>query len=595
MTRPMGARTVAWIGAVVALVSSCGRGGVARIDRGPDDEVVFRSGPCPARGGAFPPGRDRFSPLVHLVRRDGERTLHVPPIHMALLPDGRVLLPGSTMRAEAGPSPNVRTDNHVLVPEWPDEERVVELAPVPAPDMHGGDNLFCTGHTLLADGRLFVAGGDRTTRPCAPDAPCLPRHDGVAYAQILDADGSAFRRVAGDMPGGPRWYPTTTRLHDGTVVVTGGHKTAGYEHNFSVDHFDPARGAWTALSTTADTPAALEIFADYPHAYLLPKPVEANGRARAMLVLGGYGIAMLFSPETDFDGPARERWVLRSPRPGPPGLALGFGAAGALLPLVPRNGGPFNQGSVLLVGGSIDAGVRASASVYDPYTDAWCPAATEALVGRFQASTVLLPDGTILVVGGNDAYPPTRVLDAPQRTPQILDPETGAVYTGTPWPDRELRAYHNTALLLPDGRVIVGGGRTYEGGDPDVTGRTDERADLRYYEPPYLGPLQGGAVRPVLVTPSLDHLAYGGAASARYASGPVERVTLVALGAHTHSFDQSQRHLTLDFEADEEKGTLTIYGPRDARTAPPGHYMLFLLKRVDGWLVPSVATIVTVG
>lgn len=593
--RQPGVRAVAALGFVVAMASACGRGGVTRIDRGPDDEVVFRRGPCPPRGGSFPPGRDRFSPLVHLVRREGARTLHVPPIHMALLPDGRVLMPGSTMREAAGPSPNVRTDNHVLVPQWPEGEQVVELTPVHAPDMTGGDNLFCAGHTLLADGRLFVAGGDRTTRPCAADAPCLPRHDGVAYAQILAEDGSSFRRVSGDMPGGPRWYPTTTRMPDGSVVVTGGHKTAGYEHNFSVDHYDAARASWTALSATADTPAALEIFADYPHAYVLPKPVEAGGRSRGMLVLGGYGIAMLFSPETTFDGPARERWVLRAPRPGPSGLALGFGAAGALLPLAPRNEGAFNQGAVLVVGGSIDAGVRGSASVYDPYTDAWCPAAGEGLIARFQASTVLLPDGTVLIVSGNDAYPPVRALDAPQRTPQILDPSTGALYTGTPWPDRELRAYHNTALLLPDGRVLVAGGRTYEGGDPDVTGLTDERTDLRYYEPPYLGVLQSGAARPRLVEPSLDHLAYGGSAAVRYEGGPIERVTLLALGAHTHSFDQSQRHLTLDFEADDADGALTVYGPRDAPTAPPGHYMLFLLKRVDGWLVPSVAKIITVG
>ena len=76
--------------------------------------------------------------------------------------------------------------------------------------------------------------------------------------------------------------------------------------------------------------------------------------------------------------------------------------------------------------------------------------------------------------------------------PQILDPRTGAVWNGSAWPDPYTRGYHTTVLLLPDARVIVAGGRTFAGGDPDLTNLWDERTDMRYYYPPYFGPILAG-------------------------------------------------------------------------------------------------------
>jgi galactose oxidase len=79
--------------------------------------------------------------------------------------------------------------------------------------------------------------------------------------------------------------------------------------------------------------------------------------------------------------------------------------------------------------------------------------------------------------------------------------------------------------------------------------------------------------------------------------GPIHRVTLLALGSMTHSFDANQRCVVLfDGEAPEEE--VSIVGPRDAHVAPPGDYLLFVLRRVETWsgdtFVPSVARVVRV-
>ena len=75
---------------------------------------------------------------------------------------------------------------------------------------------------------------------------------------------------------------------------------------------------------------------------------------------------------------------------------------------------------------------------------------------RWYGTGVLLPTGEALVFSGADRdevlLPGTA---EPVTTPELFDPETE---TWTPVAQQgRARTYHNTALLLPDGRVLVGG------------------------------------------------------------------------------------------------------------------------------------------
>ena len=184
---------------------------------------------------------------------------------------------------------------------------------------------------------------------------------------------------------------------------------------------------------------------------------------------------------------------------------------------------------------------------------------------------MLLPDGTILGVGGNG----TAEEGLPQRETLLYTPSTD---TWTPLADQgEQRAYHSTALLLPDGRVWSGGDNTASGGgnDSDV---------VEIFEPPYLfrGP------RPS-ISSAPSQLGYGESFSIGAAGAPT-RAVLMSPGSTTHGNDMNQRHVEL--AVTQTGGGLSAVAPANANLAPPGTYMLFALT-ADG--VPSVARWVRLG
>ena len=75
-------------------------------------------------------------------------------------------------------------------------------------------DLFCSGHALLADGRVLVVG-----RLWGRRAPI-----GIANAEIFDPSNNSWTAVPNMSY--RRWYPTATTLSDGTIMVTAGWQTA---------------------------------------------------------------------------------------------------------------------------------------------------------------------------------------------------------------------------------------------------------------------------------------------------------------------------------------------------------------------------------
>lgn len=74
---------------------------------------------------------------------------------------------------------------------------------------------------------------------------------------------------------------------------------------------------------------------------------------------------------------------------------------------------------------------------------------------------------------------------------------------------------------------------------------------------------------------------------------PRDSVRLIALGAATHSFDQNQRFVPLEFSGSLQ-GALTVSPPTQWNIAPRAYYMLFILTPGDrpGIFYPSVARLV---
>jgi hypothetical protein len=192
---------------------------------------------------------------------------------------------------------------------------------------------------------------------------------------------------------------------------------------------------------------------------------------------------------------------------------------------------------------------------------------------RSYHNLTVLPDGNVVVTGGNgNTNPDAQTLAV--FAAEMWSPATQAFTTMasmvTP------RVYHSTALLLPDGRVLVAGGGQYDGTSPD-------QLNAEIYSPPYL--FKGA--RPT-VTSAPSTLGYGAQFAVQTPDAAnISSVALLRLGSVTHAFNENQRYVPLTFTA--STGSLNVAAPANANLAPPGHYMLFLVNSTG---VPSVARIV---
>lgn len=507
------------------------------------------------------PRDDAWSSAVEL--RVGPSATYATPAHASLLPDGRVLAWGAG-RATPAPQngPFGWTDiqlsfvmaPHPLGADLPAQQSYPRLTPALETPAHMA---FCAGQGLTATGEVFLAGGS-----VFQGIGFL----GLRYGQRFD--GQSWSRLPAEMVGkgidgtAARWYPSVTRLGDGRMLVLG-----GSEHSFpprannSAEVYDPALAQWRALATHAASPVELYKY-DYTFTALLPSPLARDGRDYEVLAMSER-FPMLF----DIDSGAYS--ALGPPRPGTTPLALGtnVGSAAALLPFPASEGAwGYSSGSLLVIGGHDGQPANRSVDVYDPVQGRWLTVATLE-VDQHHTSAVTLPDGSIVLLGGHDG-PNLRALH--------IDPRTQfSIGVGTAQSAAQ-RGYHNVAVLLPDGRVLVASG------SPD--GQVgNERADLEYYEPPYLK-----RPRPVLGdVPSV--LTLGQTLTIQATSRLLAEVVLIALPSVTHSFDWNGRSVQLATQV--PASSLTTRLPSSASKLPPGYYMLFGL---DDARTPSVARIVRV-
>ena len=131
------------------------------------------------------------------------------------------------------------------------------------------------------------------------------------------------------------------------------------------------------------------------------------------------------------------------------------------------------------------------------------------------------------------------------------------------------RAYHSTAVLLPDGRVLSSG---------QTNGSMSTTAEV--FSPPYLfkGP------RPTITAAPTD-VAYASTFSVGSAqAASIAEVALIGGGSVTHGVSFDQRYVRLPFSLDGDG--LSIDAPARGSEAPPGWYMLFL---IDDAGVPSIS------
>jgi hypothetical protein len=207
---------------------------------------------------------------------------------------------------------------------------------------------------------------------------------------------------------------------------------------------------------------------------------------------------------------------------------------------------------------------------------------------RMHVNTVLLPDRSVIAVGGGvtrEASAKSTVVD-PQGGREVFEAEIYDPIVDT-WtvtaPATVARLYHSVALLLPDGRVVSAGGNPDKGSQtawlpPDPL----EEERLEIFSPPYLFVKDA---RPVIEDVQQE-VRYGDEIiiGTPQAVG-IATVSLIAPSLTTHSFNSTQRLVDIPFVI-SPPSTLKATIPDDRRVSPSGWYMLFLVDK-DG--VPSIA------
>ena len=521
------------------------------------------------------------------------------PVHATLLPDGRVMLFATTgMPARAAwfvPTPigdPLPATVH-LTPEFVPVDINPPIAytdPATGNRLYVEETLFCSGHTLTADGGIFVAGGTLLYSLYEAATQTTVNYIyGMPNVTQRTAAGTWFRgenmRGTGQSGSNLRWYGTVTRLGDQRMLVSSGFELAavqvrrpdqpvehhGSSPNRSVEVMLPGGGG-TVVSTHAETPRDIWN-PDYTHAFQVPYGpplVPAN----TILMFGDTGVPVYFLP----DNPPGSRWITLSatPRPGTRSAdAANHGAASVMLPLRANNfEWGYANGTILQAGGGRESQMERSIDFFELSSGTWGQGIDFGVRRRYPA-TVLLPDGKVLIVSGYDAtYSNPMIRNAHYldvRPPYTADTlSTGVAASG------ETRGYHNVALLLPDGRVLIAGGRSR-----GETGPEDEKPNFRYLLPPYLA---SGQSRPV-ITAAPQTIGYGSSFSVEFSGGPVSEVVLMGLGSMTHAIDMNQRYVQLATTS-QSASTVQVTGPANVQTAPPGHYMLFVLNESR---IPSVA------
>ncbi len=457
-------------------------------------------------------------------------------IHMSLLPDGRVINYGST-DPQTGqiyydvwdPSRGGGVDAHLILPNQTNTD------------------IFCSGLGLLTDGTVLITGGDTTIGGV--------RNFAINKVNIFDPVQNVLT-PSGDMLYA-RWYPSVVPLPDGTALIVG-----GIGHNAGQDPtvlsgvtvpelYSPATGL--AALPDADNGGAADWY--YPRVY-----VGSNG---TIYDLDTTGTISTYS-------------------------TVGTGAFQTLGPYLSPSLG--DEPTVMFAPGRI-LSIRAADIISDTtqthLVDLVDITGDQPVVrqvasvpgGRQWANATVLADGQVFVNGGSGE---DNQLVRVSYDSYIWNPATeGWTLGGTA---TNFRLYHSTALLLPDGAVLTGGG----GGPGPV-----DNLNAEIYYPPYLYSPDGlgtPAPRPTIVSSSALVKAGQQISLTMDTADPVSRITLLRMGAVTHSNNVQQRFFELTFS--QSGNTATAQLPSNGNDLLPGFYMLFAFSSGG---TPSVAQVTQVG
>lgn len=482
--------------------------------------------------------------------------------------------------------------------------QLYEAPPVAPPDDPADNDadMFCADLVQLADGRILIAGGtDFYAQPRVPDdLPAIggwgvPELEGLRNSRIFDPKTGTFTKTSPMKYG--RWYPTLVTLPNGDVWVASGVtklvKNTQASQVRRTETFSLKTGKWTENYEGMASENSLPLYA---RLHLMPNgKIFYYGTGQ----MNGFGPTGWAADEalwalSQFYNVETKQWEMI----GPTSYGIRGGAFSTLLPLKP----PYDKATVLVGGGtailptpgSLIALPIVERITVDKAGNVTQEDAASLNNARWFGTSVLLPDGKVAVFSGANT---DEVLapgpNIPVREAELYDPASD---TWTPiGSGARDRTYHNSAILLPDGRVLVGGHSPIPAFNhvhtdmPAPFANNHKDPSFEIYSPAYLF---RGARPTIAYSPA--GVAYGKSFTVDMGSTEqIESVSLIRLPAQTHTMASDMRSVELPFT--QLGDTLTVSAPPDGITAPPGPYYLFVNKKSAKGPIPSVAAVTMVG
>lgn len=401
-----------------------------------------------------------------------------------------------------------------------------------------GHDMFCPGTSLLADGRLLVNGGSSSQKTSI-------------YNFANDTWSASYpMQVA-------RGYQGNATLSNGSVLTLGGSWSGPLGGKNGEIWRDGA--GWSLMSgIPADpfvTPDPDGVYRGDNHLWLFAQP---GGR----VFQAGPGVEM--------------HWIGTSGN----GSVTAAGRRGDDVSSMNGNAVMYDIGKILKTGGAqAYEEIDASAAAYTIDIGSGTPQVRKLQpmhYARAMHNSVVLPNGQVVISGGQ-TYIKIFSDDNSVLMTELWDPRTEAFTTLRPLTIP--RNYHSFSLLLPDGRVLIGGGGLCD------FNCTTNHLDAQILTPPYLLNANGTAASRPRIVSAARQAGYGGTIAAT-TNRAVSQFVLMRLSAVTHSLNNDQRRVPLTFTATSAT-SYTLRAPANAGIAPPGYYMLFAL---DANGVPSTAS-----
>lgn len=456
----------------------------------------------------------------------------------------------------------------------------------------------------LPDSKVLVASGvEKLLKPVYPSDP-LNSGRNIAQTEVFDPCTGTWSVNPSTADRSLPLYPRLHLLPNGHVYYNAGGQAfnpfgQAYDQalwNIAAT-YNPAEQRWTDLAY-AGLPLELDEIGLGQLASTLNVTNISMEQGASLVgdLVGSAGNLLTLASELDIDPD-----TLKS--------AIGGGMRGStsstMLPLKPNENGEYTDAEFLTAGGVPSYALLTSPGGYFPIaqsridtirTDGDEVDYESRLTGplnrpRWYGTNVLMPDGSVMVFSGGDRDGVVVPgLEGPIKTAERFDPETST------WTEMasgiRARTYHNTAVLLPDGRVMVAGHSPintaylrfvdlqefglapYDGRDPS----------FEIYTPPYA--MRND--RPEILS-APETLMPGDEFSIQVdQAAEIDKVLLIRRTVMTHAVDSDQRAIELPVQS-RNGNNIRLKMPESASVTPAGAYMLFASKNTEEGRVPSVS------